>query len=94
MKNTATLFAAFVSFVIALMIFWVGRADIAKSMWLMGVVCFWFLMAFLFALHADTAGNLQIIVRYVPILGGLINGQRSTDPQMVSRVDDSPKAEP
>lgn len=94
MKNKASLFAAVICFFIALMFFWVGRAEIAKSYVLMGVVSFWFLMAFLFALHADTAGNLQIIVQYVPFLGGLINGKRATDPQVVSRVDDPPKANP
>jgi hypothetical protein len=71
MKNKS-LYAAMVCFFIGLAFFWVGRVEIAKSIPLMSLVSFWFLMAFLFALHADTAGNLQVIVQNIPLLRGVI----------------------
>lgn len=93
MKNRLTLIAATLCFAVGVAALWLGRADLAKSPMLMVFISFWLLMGFLFALHADTTGNLQVIVQNVPLLRGVANVQRSpTDPQVAlpSAAEETP----
>lgn len=84
MKNKLTLAAAFLCFAVGVAALWLGRLDLAKSPILMAFISFWLLMGFLFALRADTAGNLQVILQDVPVLRGIANGLRTTaDVQVV-----------
>lgn len=73
MKTSLSLIAALICFATGLGGLWLGRASIATSMLLLVFVSFWMLMGFLFALHADTTGNLQIIAQNVPFLRGLVS---------------------
>jgi hypothetical protein len=84
MKNKFTLIAALLCFAVGIAALWLGRLELAKSPMLMVFISFWLLMGFLFALHADTAGNLQVIVQNVPVLRGIANVQRTpADVQVV-----------
>lgn len=77
MKNKITLVAALLCFAVGVAALWLGRLELAKSPTLMMFISFWLLMGFLFALHADTAGNLQVIIQNVPVLRGVANGLRT-----------------
>jgi hypothetical protein len=75
-----SLFAAIICFIVGFVGMWIGRAVLATSIPLMVFVSFWLLMGFLFALHADTTSNLQIIVSNIPVLRGLVNGKAADVP--------------
>jgi hypothetical protein len=84
MKNKLSFIAALLCFAVGIAALWLGRLELAKSPMLMVFISFWLLMGFLFALHADTAGNLQVIVQNVPVLRGIANVQRTpADVQVV-----------
>ena len=72
MKTRGSLIAAVLCFLIGSGLFWVTRADLAKSVPLMCLISFWWLMSFLFGLHADTTDNLVVIAQNIPILKSLV----------------------
>ena len=75
----ASLYAALVCFIVGFTAMWYGRTSLATSIPLMLFVSFWLMMGFLFALHADTTGNLQVIVQNIPMLRGIVNAAPTTN---------------
>jgi hypothetical protein len=78
MKNRLTIIASLLCFGVGIAALWLGRLELAKAPLLMVFISFWLLMGLLFALHADTTGNLQVIVQNVPVLRGFFINDKKT----------------
>lgn len=77
--------AAFICELLGLGMAWTNRAIIGTSPTLMTFVAFFVVLGFLLALKSNTEEALQVMVRLRP--GDRLNGDRTTDPQVVVTTD-------
>lgn len=83
MKQLLIYLAALICELLGLGIAWTNRATIGSSVTLLTFVGFFVVLGFLLALKTDTEAALGAIVKLRLRPGDMLNGDRSTDTQIV-----------